>query len=317
MELNMINNSKLQEAIKILAALGLPNDQQNERSALTLLSLLNLKPNGKWSQIQKPLIGVTPIMDWCKENYQSTYAPNSRETFRRFTLHQFVEAGICLYNPDKPDRPVNSPKACYQITELAYNTIIHYGTNKWENSVNLFFQQQKSLVEQYAKAREMAMIPVRANGLLLKLTPGAHHQLIRDIIEEFAPRFAPDSEVIYIGDTGQKDEFFNEDTLKKIGIPVDKHGKWPDVILYKSDKNWLFLIESVTSHGPMDNIRIIELKELFKSSTAGLVYVSAFPNRKTLIKFAKDISWETEVWIADEPTHMIHFNGDRFMGPHE
>ncbi|MFS2517149.1 MULTISPECIES: BsuBI/PstI family type II restriction endonuclease [Parabacteroides] len=28
-----------------------------------------------------------------------------------------------------------------------------------------------------------------------------------------------------------------------------------------------------------------------------------------------DIAWETEVWIAENPGHMIHFNGDRFIGP--
>lgn len=308
---------KIKEAITILKTLGLPSEQQNERSALTLLALLDMKPKSCWQDIKNPLRGVTPIMNWAKIEYGKSYAPNSRETFRRFTLHQFLEAGICLYNPDKPDRPVNSPKACYQISELAYKTIHTFGTIKWKTAVIDFFERQDALTEQYAKARKMTMIPVTVDGETVTLTPGTHHELIRDIIEQFAPRFAPASELIYIGDTGQKEEFFKIDRLEAMGITVDKHGKWPDVILYAPQKNWLYLIESVTSHGPMDSKRISELKKLFKNATPGLIYISAFPDKKTMNRFLKDISWETEVWVAEAPTHMIHFNGDRFMGPHK
>ena len=48
-------------------------------------------------------------MSWVREHYGKEYAPNTRETFRRETMHQFVQAGIVQRNPDKPDRPVNSP----------------------------------------------------------------------------------------------------------------------------------------------------------------------------------------------------------------
>ncbi|MGI9256122.1 MAG: BsuBI/PstI family type II restriction endonuclease [Salinispira sp.] len=160
------------------------------------------------------------------------------------------------------------------------------------------------------------MIPVSFNGKSFKLTPGKHHELIRDILHNFAPRFAKGAEVLYIGDTGQKEDFFDIKKIRQLGIQVDKHSKWPDVILYLSEKNWLFFIESVTSHGPVDNTRIIELNDLVKNSTAKTIYISAFPDRKTFHKFLKEISWETEVWIADSPTHMIHFNGYRFLGPY-
>ena len=110
---------KIDDALEIVQALGMPRGQQNERSALTLLALLDLKPLGEWHGSGKPLMGITPIMEYCKEHYGREYAPNTRETFRRQTMHQFVEAGIALYNPDEPDRPVNSPKACYQISNEA------------------------------------------------------------------------------------------------------------------------------------------------------------------------------------------------------
>ena len=96
----------ISDAISILKQLGFPSKQQQERSALTLLALLDLRPDGNWQDLQSPLMGVTPIMDWMNLYYQKQYAPNSRETVRRQTLHQFVSAGLILYNPDEPNRPV-------------------------------------------------------------------------------------------------------------------------------------------------------------------------------------------------------------------
>ena len=264
------------------------------------------------------MIGVTPIMNWCEEFYGKKYAPNTRETFRRQTLHQFIDGGLCLYNPDKPDRPVNSPKACYQITVELFDILVKYGTYEWDIALADWLERQETLVANYAKEREMEMIPLTLDdGTEIKLSPGTHSQLIRDIVREFGPRFAPGSEVIYLGDTQAKEDFFKKDRLAQLGVTVNRKGKLPDVVLYWSERDWLLLIESVTSHGPVDSKRHNELSKLFTNAKPGLVYVTAFPDRKTMAKYLADISWETEVWTADAPTHMIHFNGDRFLGPHE
>ena len=111
----MSAKKKIAAALKILGFLGFPRAQQNDRSALCLLALLNIGPRTPWNEAANPLIGITPIMDWVFGNYAVKYAPNSRETFRRQTMHQFVESGIARYNPDDPTRSVNSPKAVYQI----------------------------------------------------------------------------------------------------------------------------------------------------------------------------------------------------------
>ena len=84
----------------------------------------------------------------------------------------------------------------------------------------------------------------------------------------------------------------------------------------KSARNWLVLVESVTSHGPVDAKRHSELSRLFSSSSAGLVYVTAFPDRSVMSQYVGQIAWETEVWVADSPTHLIHFNGPKFLGPY-
>ena len=135
------------------------------------------------------------------------------------------------------------------------------------------------------------------------------------IVHNFAARFAKGSAVLYIGDTANKDLYVDKKKLKELGIPVNQHSKLPDVIIYEQLRHWLFLIEAVTSHGPVSPKRIIELEEFLKNCKAGKIYVTAFPDFAEFRKHSKNIAWETEVWLADVPEHMIHYNGDRFMGP--
>lgn len=310
-------NAYIKAAHKILISLGLPRAQQNERSALCLLALLNLTPSKAWSDAENPLIGITPIMDWVREHYQKDYAPNTRETIRRQTIHQFVDAGIALYNPDKPDRPVNSPKAVYQIEPAALTMLRSFGSPTWRDSLTTYLAECETLADRYAKEREQNRIPVQiAPGKRISLSPGEHSELIRAIIEDFAPRFAPGSILVYAGDTGDKWGYFDAALLFELGVDVDSHGKMPDVVLHFAEKNWLLLAESVTSHGPVDGKRHAELAQLFSEAKAGLVYVTAFPNRAVMARYLGDIAWETEVWVADAPSHLIHFDGERFLGPY-
>lgn len=305
-------------ALQILADLGLPRGQRNERSAVTLLALLDLRPGRKWESATSPLMGITPIMDWAREHYGKEYAPNTRETFRRQTIHQFVQAGLALYNPDDPARSVNSPRAVYQISPVALALLKLHGKAEWDQTLARYLERWHTLADRYARQREMKRIPVQiAEGKSIKLSPGEHSELIRDIIEEFAPLFAPGSILIYAGDTGEKMGYFDRKRLVELGIVVDKHGKMPDVVFHYTERNWLLLVESVTSHGSVDAKRHEELTRLFAGSSAGLVYVTAFPTRAVMARYLAEIAWETEVWVADAPTHLIHFNGVRFLGPYQ
>ena len=314
----MSTDSKITEALEILVAVGIPRAQQNERSALCLLALLDLSPEQSWSEARSPLVGITPIMDWSREHYGKEYAPNTRETFRRQSMHQFVEAGIALYNPDDPLRPVNSPKAVYQISGGFLKLVKSYGGKDWEGLLAGYLENTTTLAQKYSREREQVKIPVEVSeDLILKLSSGEHSVLIKDIIEEFGPRFVPGSKLIYVGDTGSKFGYFDEELLAKLGVQLDNHGKMPDVVLYNEDKNWLVLVESVTSHGPVDEKRYGELNTLFASSIADLVFITALPSRALLGRFLPTIAWETEVWFSDTPSHMIHFNGDKFIGPHK
>ncbi len=162
------------------------------------------------------------------------------------------------------------------------------------------------------------------NGETITLSPGKYNQLHADIVHEFCSRFVgAGGRLLYIGDTassrkeGGKLMFLEADSLDALGVSPMSHDKLPDVVVYDEERNWLFLIEAVTSHGPVSAKRWLELEEAFKNCKVGLVYVTAFSSRAEFRKHAADIAWETEVWIADNPDHLIHFNGDRFLGPHD
>jgi hypothetical protein len=312
-----LTDKNIQEALEILHILGLPSAQQNERSALCLLALLNLSIEKTWLQAENPLIGITPMMDFSRDKYGKNYAPNSRETFRRQTMHQFVAAGIALYNPDDPGRSVNSPKAVYQIEPETLKLLRLYGNYLWDRALEDYLSVRVTLVARYAKAREQKLIPIQiAPGIEINISPGDHSELIKAIINNFAARFVPGGVLVYVGDTGEKWGYFNEQLMSESGVKVDSHGKMPDVVLYFPERNWLLLVESVTSHGPVDGKRHNELTSLFKEAKAGLVYVTAFPSRSVMTRYLGEIAWETDVWVADAPSHLIHFNGERFLGPY-
>lgn len=313
----MSEHKNIASALQILEMLGLPRAQRNERSALCLLALLDLTPEKSWAEANNPLIGITPMMDFSRTHYGKDYAPNTRETFRRQTMHQFVDAGIALYNPDKPERPVNSPKAVYQIAPEALSLLRKYGTKEWELELKGHLSNGKTLAQKYAKERVQKLVPVQiCQGKEINISPGGHSDLIKAIVESFAARYVPGGVLVYVGDTGEKWGYFDEELLKKLGVTVDSHGKMPDVVFYYPEKDWLLLVEAVTSHGPVDGKRHAELARLFSSASAGLVYVTAFPSRSIMARYLCEIAWETEVWVAEAPSHLIHFNGERFLGPY-
>jgi type II restriction enzyme len=306
---------KMEEAKAILRDMGLPPAQQNERSALTLLALLNLKVDTPWTEASNPLLGITPIMEFIAQQYGKIYAPNTRETIRRFTVHQFVEAGFLMPNPDRPSRPTNSPKTVYQIEFSALELIRTYQTNYWSEQLKNYLTSIKTLQQRYAQERESQRIPVTLKtGQKISLSPGGQNLLIEKIINDFCELFTPGGKLIYVGDTGDKWGYFDRDSLEALSVTTDVHGKMPDVVVHYVQKNWLVLVEATTSHGPVTPKRRNELQAVFQNSTAGLVFVTAFNRRSDMAKYLNEIAWETEVWVADAPTHIIHFNGDRFLG---
>lgn len=309
---------RVSQALSILQALKVPIEQQNERSALTLLALLGMTPRKRWGDAEAPLLGITEMMSYFHKHFGKKYAPNTRETVRRFTVHQFVQMGLVLANPDDPGRPVNSPDNRYQVAPTLLKLAREYGSPSWDQSLKSFVNSSEALRRLQPRERKMELIPVRLpDGRELKLTAGGQNELVKRIVEEFCPRFTPGGVLVYVGDTGSKQRHLEEGYLQELGLTFDEHGKMADIIVHLPKKNWLVLIEAVTSHGPIGLKRHNELKDLYKEAKAGLVFVTAFLTRRTMTKYLSEIAWETEVWIAEAPSHIIHFNGERFLGPYE
>jgi len=311
-----ITMGKIEQAQEILEAFGLPPAQQNEISALTLLTLARLSEDTPWKNAVGESLRVHDILAEIKQKYGREYAENSRETIRRKVLHQFEQAGIAIRNVDDPERPTNSGLNNYVLSDLVLDAMRSYGTSKWKAKCRNFIDQQGKLLEVYQKAREQTKVPLQvADGIIYKLSPGKHNKLEVEIVKEFGPRFAPGAKLIYLGDTAKKTLVLDKNAFAQLGITVAEHGKFPDAILYDTKKKWLFLIEAVTAHGPVSPKRQIELEKVFEKCKAGKIYVTAFMDFATYKKYANDIAWETEVWIAEMPSHMIHFNGNKFLGP--
>jgi len=309
---------RIDEALAILASLNVPKEQQNERSALVVLALLGMTARKSWSDATDPMLGITEMMEVFRDQFGKDYAPNTRETVRRFTVHQFVQMGILVANPDDPRRPVNSPANRYQVSPALLKLVRTFGSPAWRESLAAFVATERALGRLRPTEREMAVVAVKLpSGKKVPLTAGGQNELVKKIIEEFCPRFTPGGIVVYLGDTGLKQRHVEAGYLDRLGVKIDEHGKMPDVVVHLRDKDWLVLIEAVTSHGPIGIKRHNELKALFGSARSGLVFVTAFLTRRTMTKYLSEIAWETEVWIAEAPSHIIHFNGERFLGPYE
>ncbi len=302
---------KISETREFLKNIGMPKQQQADICCYVILAMAGIKPEMPWNEATNEWIRIHDIIQFANTYYGTSYAENSRETFRKQALHRFRTAALVEDN----GKATNSPNYRYRLTDETLQLIRNLDTNEWNKHLKLFLTYHEKLVDIYASKKKMTMMPVKINGDDFSFSAGKHNELQKAIIEDFAPRFAPNAECLYVGDTIEKDLVKNIEKLSELGFKITLHDKMPDVVLYREDKNWIYFVESVTSVGPMEPKRILEIEELTKNVSAGKIYVTAFLDFKTYKKFAEELAWETEVWIAEMPEHMIHLNGDKFMGP--
>lgn len=302
---------KIEMARAFLEAVGMPKKQQADVCCYTILAMAGIKPKTAWTKASNEWIRIHDIIQFTNQFYRTSYAENSRETFRKQALHAFRTAAIIEDN----GLATNSPNYRYRLTEEALSVLKCLDSADWLAQVNLFLMYHEKLINIYASKKAVTKQAVTINGVAYKLSSGKHNALQKAIIEEFLPRFTAEAECLYLGDTTNKELVKNIAMLTQLGFSITLHDKMPDVVLYDEQKNWLYFIEAVTSVGPMNPKRILELEDLTKNVTAGKVYITAFLDFKMYKKFADDLAWDTEVWIAEAPEHMIHLNGDRFYGP--
>lgn len=314
------------ETLAILDTLGIPLDnmtpRRQERMALAFLAVIGKRVENSWSDIQDLSDSVSlktrDIITILNREYEEDISSGSYDDIRRKDLRLLVLGEIIV--PSNPHSAHNDSRRGYALNPV-YTDILKQrdvlSDMQWEREVIQNFQTTLSVKDMLSSTRNLSRMPViLPSGEEITFSPGEHNQLQRAIIEEFLPRYGHGCEVLYVGDAANRLLYKNEVTLRKINFFELSHGELPDIVAYSEQKNWLYLIEAVHSSGPITDVRLVELKRLTSLCTAEIIYVTAFLTRATFQKFVKEIAWETEIWIAESPDHVIHFDGDKFLGPY-
>jgi type II restriction enzyme len=311
----------LEEAITILSSVGIPVSDKTERSlermAMAFLAVAGVTKHWKEAS-DKRFLKTREVINFINQHFEENISSGSYDDIRRKDLKLLVVAGLILNSSDKPDAATNDPTRGYSLSSDFKNLIQSFGIKDWKSNLEQFMADKESLEELLQRKRTLNKVPIHLpNGNLVELSLGKHNDLQKAIIEEFLPRYGQGCEVLYLGDTANKMLHIEEEKLKSLNFFELSHDELPDIIAYDPQRNWLYLIEAVHSSGSISEIRMLELKRLTKDCTADIVYVTAFLTKSEFRKWVTDIAWETEVWIAENPDHLIHFNGDKFLGPYK
>lgn len=309
--------------LDILGEVGIPLDgtpRRLEKMAMACLAVGDIKTSfaEAKSADDNHFLTTREIINYENANYGENISSGSYDDIRRKDLLMPVQAQIVLNSSAFDSQATNNPTRGYALNPLFASLIRTFGTNEWEKSLNEYRSKAKLLRDELERRRNMEKIPVKLpSGVELELSAGEHNLLQKRIVEDFLPRFGMGAEVLYIGDTSDKFLYMNKEVLGQIGFFALEHEELPDVVAYCREKNLLFLIEAVHSAGPMSEIRVMKLKKQLENCTANPVFITSFLDKKEFRKWVTEIAWETEVWIADNPEHMIHFNGYKFLEIHK
>lgn len=311
----------IDEAVDILVSVGIPKDDRTERSlermAMAFLAVAGISK--RWTEaVDNRFLKTRDIIMFNNTHFEENISSSSYDNIRRKDLRLLILAGLVLNSSDKPNAATNDPTRGYNLETNFMRLVKTYSTDKWSETLEKYLEGKTSLKDQLARKRDIEKVPIALpSGTVLELSAGQHNLLQKLIIEEFLPRFGKDSQVLYVGDTANKMLHIDKKKLEEINFFELSHEELPDVLAYNSKKNWLYVIEAVHSSGSISETRLLELKRLTEKCTAALIYVTAFLNSTEFRKWVSEIAWETEVWIADKPDHLIHFNGDKFLGPYK
>lgn len=310
--------------LDVFQLIGIPvdnTDRRLERMAKACLAVGKIKKDfSEACSFEDGFTRTRDIITFENKNFGEDISPGSYDDIRRQDLKLLVEAGIVVNSSSTEEQAINNPSRGYGLSTSFANLLHSFGSSKWEILLNEFRKETKSLKEELERRRDLQKVPVTLpNGKIIVLSYGEHNDLQKAIIEVFLPLFGFGAEVLYVGDTKDKFLHLEKAELEKIKFFTLEHEELPDVVAYSREKNLLYLIEAYHSTGEWDEIRVRKVKRKLEESgcTANVVFFTAFENKNIFKQKAKDIAWETEVWIADSPEHLVHFNGYKFLELHK
>ncbi len=307
----------------ILDKFGIPIEgtpRRLERMAIAFLASGDIKKISDLQAIKDLNSGYAlktrDIIVYVNKYFGENISSGSYDDIRRKDLKLLTVAEVVLQS--SPNSATNDSTRGYTINPTYAELVRSYGSKNWEQLIADKLKNIEPLSKKLKRDREIAKVAVTLpSGGELIFSAGEHNDLQKAIIEEFLPRYGHGAEVLYVGDTSDKYLYLEKKELEKLNFFEISHEELPDVIAYSKKKNWLYLIEAVHSSGPISELRLIQLEKLTKDCKADIVYVTTFLNRPKFRQYMTDIAWETEVWIADNPDHLVHFNGDKFLGPYK
>lgn len=319
---------RIKEAIELLRKVGVPVEsmtpRRQRRVALALLALANMSPDTPWkdaSVFEGPAswkLATRETIDFWNKHWGENVSRGSYDDIRRKDFVYLTNAELVLARAGNPNASTNNPTRKYGINPDAAMLLRNFGTKVGDEAAAEFVAKHGSLRDRLEKERKAMGVGAQLpDGTLLQLSVGAHNHLQKAIVEKFVPQFVRKPQILYIGDTAKKGLHIEEKKLLDLGFKELAHDMLPDVVVHDVERNWLFLIEAVHSSNPISHLRHVALEEFTAHCTAPRIYVSVFENRAAFRKWVPDISWETEVWLTDSPGHLIHFNGEKFLGPYK
>ena len=295
--------------LDILNAVGVPvndTDRKLERMAKACMAVGKIKHSFKEavSSENGDFLRSRDIINFENANYGEKIADSSYDDIRRQDLKLLVEAGIVLNSSSQEQQATNNPSRGYALSPAFTNLLHQYRTSKWTNAVETYVKDTISLKEELERRRDLIKVPVTLpGGKTIDLSFGEHNDLQKAIIEVFLPLFGFGAEVLYVGDTKDKFLYLEKGALEALNFFPLEHEELPDIVAYSKDKNLLYLIEAYHSTGEWSEVRVRKIKRKLEESncSANIVFFTAFENKNVFKQKAKDIAWETEVWIADSP----------------
>jgi hypothetical protein len=313
----------IKETLHLLHVLGIPltpmTDRRLERMALVFLAVIDVKKSNDWQQAKDQndnySLKSREIIVYVNKNFGESISSGSYDDIRRKDLKLLVLTNIVIQSVASKSR--NDSTRGYTLNPEYSDIVRRFGSPAWDENIQTFLEGRSQLIEKLSASRSISKISVTLpKGKVLEFGIGEHNELQKHIIEDFLPRYGHGAEILYVGDAEDRDLLLEEERLRDLNFFELRSGELPDIIAYSRSRNWLYIIEAVHSSGCISPERLLVLKVLTKDCLVPIIYVTAFLNRAIFRRFAVDIAWETEVWIADNPDHLIHFNGEKFLGPY-
>lgn len=309
------------DMLDILKAVGIPvdelsSDRRREKMAGACLAAGQIVESFKEAKsvMDGSFLKTRDIIAFENRHYGEDISRGSYDDIRRKDLKPLLDEGLVINSSELDQAATNNPNRGYTLSAPFANLLKVYGSSKWEDRLAYFVEVHQKAKEELERKRALERIPVTLpSGVMLELSTGEHNLLQKKIVEDFLSVFGMGAEVLYIGDSINKYLYRNAEALQQLHITLE-HGTLPDIVAYSREKNLLFLIEAYHSSNPMNNERVRQLKGLVAGCGADVAFITAFLSKTEGLKHLKEIAWETEVWFANEPEHMMHLNGHKFLG---